>query len=342
MMSGTEARTDAGFKEKVVAKVLSAQTIQLEIPDGKGGLAPGKLHVYHISRPLEGGIAAPSSVDELSQKAISQYLGMLRGMPEAEEPFAILTDVVQDIKTSLSSGDDSAEGKCALAVSLLRTAVDNAAQDLLTCSMYDGETSDGLSVASRQVYVSLESWACEQLHSSFMSLLRQAKADDIASLHTALQAYAGEGQQQKLLDTLEINKKFRIDYTPVVDRICSLGQQLTPLSKLHCLRDSCADIVTCVERALDAKGVDLSEVDLGADDVLGILTYVLVQAHSRGPVAPGCPTAAADLPAQLAFIQRLRQPGCGALDKSQLGYVFANVGQALGYFGATAGEDEVW
>jgi hypothetical protein len=144
------------------------------------------------------------------------------------------------------------------------------------------------------------------------------------------------------MQTLQISAKFRCDYTSAIDKLVSVLSAPTPLQKLHLLRDVTTEIVACVERSLEGKGIDLSDVDLGADDVLSILTYVLIQAHARGPVKDCGTSAAADLPVQLAYIQRFRQAGSGPLDKSHLGYIFANVGQALGFFGADAGPDELW
>jgi hypothetical protein len=338
IMSGTDARTDAGFKERVVAKVLSAQTVPLEIPDGKGGFMPGKLHVYHISRPLEGGIAAPSCLDELTAPAIAQYLGMLRGLPENEELFSRLSSDVAGIQRILMSKQGTALSKAALAQSKLRVAIQDAALEALESSIFDGEPSDRLDTAQRQIFMCLEAWACEKLHAPFIDVLREVKRADTAALEAALAGHAGEG-----IEAFEIAKKFRCDYADVVDLLVSLDSAAkTPLSKLHLLRDVCTAIVRTVERHLEAAAVDLSDVDLGADDVLSILTWVLTQAHKRGRDSGGM-SAAADLPVQLAFIQRCRQPGCGPLDKSQLGYVFANIGQALGFFGANAeGPEELW
>ena len=93
----------AGFPARVEATILAASTIAVELPaEGADSVRrQGRLQLYFLSRPLEGGIAAPSSVDELTADGIRKYIALLQSAPDVDECFAQLEAGVEAIRRDL-------------------------------------------------------------------------------------------------------------------------------------------------------------------------------------------------------------------------------------------------
>ena len=356
----------AGFAERVEATILSATTIAVELPaaEAAGPKRQGRLHVYFISRPLQGGIAAPSSVDELTPDGIRKYLAMLRSAPDADGAFATLEAGVQELERDLrragaaaatasasasaavgSPGSGSgasaaapsaaaiAAAAAALAERRLRELGSAAVEQVLDSATFEDDSEEAF-VRSRQLVTQcLESWAAERLHDVALPVLRAELAAEVAQLRVNLGRAAAHSQAD-----LGIKPAFQCDFGVVSRLLAGLTQRRTPLEKLHCVRDASLALRGLVERHLEAAKVDLAEVDLGADDELPILAWAALQAQLAGEGGAGAGAGAgvldagAELPLHFAFAQRFRLPGSGELELSQLGYRLANMEQSVGLF----------
>lgn len=184
---------------------------------------------------------------------------------------------------------------------------------------------------------SLESSVTERLHDALIDLLRTELKDDVAALHQAMsESIAAE----KTAADFGIKHSFRCDFTDAVKCLAQLPSKTTPLQKLHCIRDAALLIRKLVEMHLEANKVDLADVDLGADDELPMMAWIIHQLHASTATAASPPPPAGtsgsgpacELPLHFAFITRFHLPGCGELEKSILGYRLANMEQALNWF----------
>ena len=100
------ACTGRGFGASVEARVLSTHTLAVSLSSAE---PRGKLHLYFLSRPLEGGLAAPASVDELTPAALTGLLGYLHMSPEAEGPLARFSAQVQALVAEFSGKGSEAD-----------------------------------------------------------------------------------------------------------------------------------------------------------------------------------------------------------------------------------------
>jgi hypothetical protein len=82
-----------------------------------------------------------------------------------------------------------------------------------------------------------------------------------------------------------VRPDFRCDYSRVVARLGDLARAPTPLEKLHVVRDASLLVHACVEAALEAAGRDLSDVEMGADDTLPVMAWIVLQLHMAGEAA---------------------------------------------------------
>jgi hypothetical protein len=388
VISGAEIVTTSGFSTKVAAQILASPVIAVELPAdsssssssasaaasgdastsagplGDTGTSPkpGNLRIYFISRPLEGGNATPSRVDELEPRGIRAYLGLLRSSPDAEPAFAELEAGVKEVLRLLDRPAPPSQ-RVAAAQAELSALCERVSALLLDTTTFDEESDDGVERARQQILQCLESWCAERLHDHALGVLHAELHSDVELLRAALSEAAAAG---KTAASFGIKPLFDVDYTPAIARLAEMVSLRSPLEKLHCIRDASMLVHKCVESALEAAGTDLADVEMGADDILPILAWLILRLHVGGagtaagaaaggaggaaasatPTSPGskgtppsttaaaaafCPTAS-ELPVHFAFIQRFHLPESGELDVSLLGYRLANLEQALNYF----------
>jgi hypothetical protein len=120
VITGSEVQARAGFEYELAARVLGTERIPVPVglaatkvmPDGTSVTAPTSIVAYFISRPLEGGLDAPATVDDMDHRSIVRYAAALQVsipcsrlfitssylatqvVPEAEVVFAALDDTV--------------------------------------------------------------------------------------------------------------------------------------------------------------------------------------------------------------------------------------------------------
>lgn len=238
------------------------------------------LKVYFLSRPLEGGIAAPSRIDELQGNNVRGYIGFLRSLPDTEPIFTELDEELKIIQYDLLNRGDIPPTE----------RIDNAAKDLNEVCIYIAEallntdtfepSSTGKGKNNKQedddhqqiqILQCLESWTTERLHDILLDVLRHQLNTDVTELRTNLNTY-----MNKTADDFSIKPIFQCNYTPVIEKFKELTKAFTPLEKLHVIRDATLLIHKCVETSLENTNVDISEVEMGADDILPILAWILL------------------------------------------------------------------
>ena len=157
----------------------------------------------------------------------------------------------------------------------------------------------------------------ERLHAPALHALEDELAPACAQLGATLAALAGRTQAD-----LGVKAQFRGRFDPVVAILGLLHTSVTPLEKLHCLRDTTLTLMRCVEAELDRRGVDLADVDLATDDIIDILLHVVVAGEAQH-------LGLAQLPAHLEYATRFRLVGEEDGENSRLSYFLANFQQVL-------------
>jgi hypothetical protein len=181
----------------------------------------------------------------------------------------------------------------------------------------------------RQLLQTVESVVMERLHGAVLPALEEELAVPCARLGGALAALAGAAPGD-----LGVKPLFRGGrFDPVVAILGLLHCSVTPLEKLHCLRDTTLTLMRCVEADLERRGVDLADVDLATDDIIDILLYVIVAGQEHHPVHL--------LPAHLEYASRFRLVGEEDGENSRLSYFLANFQQCLCAFDLLAERREV-
>lgn len=256
--------------------------------------------------------------------AIAKYVASLRASPETEVVFSALESAV-----ARAASDLAARRRGAPVPPLqngLAAAVRGAADALLSTSYYASLPRPALAAIRRQLLQALESAVMEPLHDELLAALEDELAPQCIALRDALSALSDCTQEE-----LGVKAAFRVRHDSVVAMLGLITVSVTPLEKLHCLRDTTTTLMRCLEQELERAGKDLADVDLATDDILDILLHVLIagREHHR--------TWA--LPAHLAFIERFHFVddidgggyGYGA-EPSRLMYYVANFAQAVGFF----------
>ena len=282
----------------------------------------GRLRVYFISRPLDGGIAAPGGTDDMDHGSILRYVAMLRASPETESVFVGLDAAVARASAELRARRPGAP--VPRVERALAAACRAAADALLSTSFASDAVADSgagggggaREAMRRQLLQIVESLVMEKLHALVLPALEDELAGDCARLGATLTALAGRDQA-----AMGIKPLFCGRFDPVVAILGLLHCSVTPLEKLHCLRDTTLTLMRCVEAELDKRGVDLADVDLATDDIIDILLYVVVAGQRHHPLAL--------LPAHLEYATRFRLVGEDDGENSRLSYFLANFQQVV-------------
>lgn len=348
-ISGTRMSAGRGFAAPVDAAVLSSQTLSVALPDG----VEGRLHVYFISRPLEGGNSAPGSVDQLSPKELSALRGFLRLSPEAEAPLADLAAAVRELADALSgpptvgmvrewlrggggaaSGgaeEEEDSGEIDAEADLTQSPLARELQALVSATATELIESGALAVATdasrvalfRKILFALVADASEVLHAPVMALLGFARRHEVARVEASFSVTASLPAT-----ALGLKKTFVCDLSAAADVLAGVTAARCPLEKLQVLVRANTSMQTLLEVDLGARGIDLSELDFGADDLLPLMASLLATAWRRGD---GDASAAAVryLPVHLAYIHLLLHPDAANVQHSSHGYTLANFEQVL-------------
>ena len=147
-VTGAEIITGDGFPQHVVARIIGSDRIRHPAGGGGGGGGGGGdaagqyLRVYFLSRPLEGGLAAPPSGDDLDHGDVLRTVAMLRAAPETEVVFDALQDAVALVRldvAALAPGADVPPSVDAF----LRGTCEAAAEALLDSALFGGGGGGG-------------------------------------------------------------------------------------------------------------------------------------------------------------------------------------------------------
>lgn len=367
-VTGLRMTTGSGFAEKVDTSVLSSQTVSVALP---GGLS-GRLHLYFLSRPLVGGIAAPARLDELSPTQLAALNGFLRLAPDAEAPLADLRAGVRKLARALSvpptpelvdiwlggfgrsrrekdknttppttnnhnnataSRDNDYDEEiddepsdlttCRLATEL-QNLLTTAAEELLEGDALAavGDNTPARVTLFRQVIFALQADVASDIALPTLNLLRFAHARELARVSRSLTLSSALPPT-----ALGVKTSFLCELGPAADVLAHISATHCPLGKLQLLVKASDTMRGLLEADLYARGVDLADVDFGADDLLPLLASLLATAWRRGE-GTDARKAVLDLPLQLAYIQTCVHPEAD-LQHSSFGYNLANYEQVL-------------
>ncbi len=238
------------------------------------GAEPHSIAIYTVSRPLQGGIAAPATDEHMTQEQVERIMAMMRVYSDCESILSAVDAFVASVKAA-AQARDLAELEPPLNTLILRQC-EVAADMLLRSSMFRFIPPDASGNDRAHLVLLLECYITHRLHGPLMAWLsmlylhqNRTLKETFAALVDMQQADAG------------IKPKLRCSYTPVLEALWHLPDAKSPLAKLQTLKAASLAIETCVTRHLHAIGTDIDSVELGADDRLNILLYVLVQGAYR-------------------------------------------------------------
>jgi len=249
--------------------------------------------------------------------AVHKYASMLRASPETEVVFSAL-QAATDRAAAALRGRKAGEPTPPVHLTITRACV-TAADALLTTSLYAHESAASRVTIRRQLLQILECVVAEPLHDATLAALAdelRPQVDRLASVFKQL--------ERATQADMGVKPAFVCKLDSVVATLGLLPHTVTPLEKLHCLRDTCMTLTRSVEAELEKRGVDIAGVDFATDDILDMLLYVLVAGQRDHHTA--------ELPVQLEYINRMHFCAADDVEMSRLGYWFANFQQVLGFF----------
>jgi len=214
--------------------------------------------------------AAP---DELDHGAILAAVAMLRSSPETELVFKHLSASIASVKQRCDYGLLSDAALDAVQAELCAEWF-AAARALAQTSFFAGETRDALLSAVVQLSQTVESWCMEQLAEPLLARTIESVAAQCEALRPGLARHAGKSPAD-----FGVKAKIRCNLSASVGCLALVHTAATPLEKLHCLRDTVQLTIKCVTRHLEDAGVELDDVELGSDDILDMLLYIICTAH---------------------------------------------------------------
>ena len=356
MIKECKVFTGKGFKTSVVANVLSMRSEPVGLPDGQHG----KLHICFISRPLQGGIEAPASVDDLSPASLNEFMAFLCLSPDAEEPISRLNAELELLRREFTKeggatwesvsqwlalgemenggtakGDEevgfgaSSNEKMWEATPLalqFQDIISHTVKELFECcdSLAPQAHTSGVVSESlyRRVTLCLQAHACRRLHATILPHLRRALSLECTLLGNRLGS-AASLPPASCAAVLGIKAAYVCSQDAAQEILGGMQDSLCPLSKLQVLSSATEAIKASLEEKLLSDGVDLFDVAIGGDEIVPLMTYVLAQGFAKGPGTDVHKTVA-ELPLHLTFSQLFHHPDAGPLHKCRMGYNLAN------------------
>lgn len=95
-IENNEIITLEGFNEIRRVKIIAPQ--EVVVPDAFNGASCSTCLILYISSPLNGGIDAPNSVNDMSYSSLSKYISFIFSFPENECILSSLDKFIKDIK----------------------------------------------------------------------------------------------------------------------------------------------------------------------------------------------------------------------------------------------------
>ena len=86
--------------------------------------------------------------------------------------------------------------------------------------------------------------------------------------------------------SLHMREEFRCDLSAACSELRQVGNHITPLEKLLCVKRTCAAIGNAVEQALVGAGRDVGKYQLTTDDLLDQLVAVVVKSYPHSLSLP--------------------------------------------------------
>jgi hypothetical protein len=327
IVTSSDISTVDGFPRDVSAALLQTHRLVIDsrtaiVIRGHRGLLSSTelaLNLYYISRPLDGGLSGPAYPDELDHGAILAAVAMLRSSPETELVFDHLSSTNTRILHRCHAGP-LVEADLDQIQAELHAEWLAAARALAKTSFYSGDSAAAQLSAVMQLVQTVESWSMEQLSEILLQRTTEFVAGQCEVLRLAMARHAGKSAAD-----FGVKSKIRCNLSASVGCLALVQSAVTPLEKLHCLRDTIKLTLKCVTRHLEESGVDLDDVEVGTDDILDMLLFIIVSAHCTGEDM-------SVLPGHLEFAYRFHLVPRGDFETSRLGFYYSTFHQALQFF----------
>jgi demethoxyubiquinone hydroxylase (CLK1/Coq7/Cat5 family) len=267
-MVGNDLETKKGFEEQRKIHILCAE--DLLHPDDEDR----KLMVLHLSRPLQGGVEAPTALEEMNSRILKRYIGMLRSFPENEVVFNQLDAFIVRVKYS-AEHDELKLVKPSLH-EVVKGEWERCVRALIDARSFEssvGATSHSARKRhAMQIQQAVESYILEGIYDSIFPYLLELNRLDDNKLAKALIQMRSHTQQD-----LKIEPAFQCPIHEAVVQFAKLAKCNTPLEKLLCLKATAHALTVAIENNIELHYHDKGTYQLTTDDLLDELIYLLVQ-----------------------------------------------------------------
>jgi hypothetical protein len=181
-MVGNNLETKKGFDEQRKIKIICAEDLLHPEDEEK------RLMVLHLSRPLQGGVEAPTALEEMNSRILKRYIGMLRSFPENEVVFNQLDAFIKRVKYS-AEHDELSQVKPSLHV-VVRREWERCVTALMDARSFESSTAPTSHSARKrhamQIQQAVESYILEGIYDSIFPFLLQLNRQDDHKLAKAL------------------------------------------------------------------------------------------------------------------------------------------------------------
>jgi alpha-tubulin suppressor-like RCC1 family protein len=263
---GNELICGLGFDEPKKIKI----TLVDNICDHTGK----QVVIYHVKRPLVGGIAAPEELDEISLSIMYKYIAILRTYPGSESAFGILDEYIKEVNfVGSQSKDGFSRVRPSLAHSVRcqwKASVERFLRGGITLNEDSG---------SHQIEQIIESYLmCNIYKPVYFWLTQVYYEEDVLICKTITDVY------RKCTQTdLGIIPEFQTTQLGAIKELITLKEKTTPTDKLLVLKRCVQLIRDSVDKNVRKKfqSNGNSDVELATDDIVLILIWVIAQAYPR-------------------------------------------------------------
>lgn len=303
---GTYVTTGSGFSQSKAVPVIFTRDVR--VPDAFNDYSSSECHLKYISCPLEGGIDAPSEVNEMKAKHIDNYMTMILCYPENEVIVNKIDIFIRDVYIASK-------------MNLLKNINPSLSQQI--CDQCEGAMkhilySHSFFFSSHRghkyiapVMQTLESYMMNNLYPVVFKLLKEDNSEESQILENGINL-----MKDHPMTYFNIKQQFICDVSEAIAKLKKISKCRTPLEKAQCLKDTCDIVNECLTDHLRENNIPIESVELTTDDIIDFLIYIICKAYPNTKY----------LNVDLCYINQYHLAN---IDATSLGYTLANYDVAI-------------
>jgi len=306
---GNAVHTEDGFSKPEKVTIIYTQRVTVEADS---------VSVLYLAKPLEGGVSAPPSPDDMTQGMIEGYLAMFYSYPEMEGVMKGIKSLCKQIN-ALAAKNQLGQVKPSLAAVISRKC--RIASDVLVSQVVQLKKQHR-DECRAQIMQVVRSFVMTRIHDQVYPWVCHKNKSTNGKLHKIcallvgmhpLGLYPG-GAPFGIVPALQC------DMSEAVETLSRLDEFKSPLLKVQCLERTSQIVKSTVQKHLEATDADIANTEFGTDDLLSQLIFVIAKAY--------CETGFSTLYYNVAYIQEFH---LGNLNTTAMGYTVFHFEAALRY-----------